>query len=94
MRCLKGLALPSSPFYIVVSIALMYRAMRMQLQPFCTTANCNRSCHQVHRRNQEPSSPSVSVPADFLKTKRNLLRRQNYFFIQGEQNHQQILFKI
>ncbi|KAL3990347.1 hypothetical protein ACH3XW_31370 [Acanthocheilonema viteae] len=60
----------------------MYRAMRMQLQPFCTTANCNRSCHQVHRRNQEPSTPSVSASADFLKAKRNLLRRQNYFFVQ------------
>ncbi|EFO19844.2 hypothetical protein LOAG_08649 [Loa loa] len=80
MRCLKGLALLSSS-YIVVSIVLMYRAMRTQLQPFCTTAECNRSCHQVHRRNQEPSAPSVSVSVDFLKAKRNL-SHWNYFFVE------------
>uniref|UniRef100_A0A0R3RRW2 Uncharacterized protein n=1 Tax=Elaeophora elaphi TaxID=1147741 RepID=A0A0R3RRW2_9BILA len=60
----------------------MYRSMRTQLQPFCTTINCNRSCHQVHRRNQEPATPCIPVSADFLKKKRNLFRRQNYFFVQ------------
>ncbi|VIO88954.1 Uncharacterized protein BM_BM9571 [Brugia malayi] len=57
----------------------MYRAMRTQLQPFCTITDCNRSCHQVHRRNQEPSPPSVS--SDFLKAKQRLLRRKNDFFV-------------
>ncbi|CAG9535247.1 unnamed protein product [Cercopithifilaria johnstoni] len=60
----------------------MYRAMRMQLQPFCTTTDCNRSCHQVHHRNQESSTLSVSASADFLKAKLNLLHRQNYFVVQ------------
>ncbi|KAM3728331.1 5-methyltetrahydropteroyltriglutamate--homocysteine methyltransferase [Dirofilaria immitis] len=54
--------------------------MRTQLQPFCTNTNCNRSCHQVHRRNKELSSPFVSISADFLKVKRNLSCGQNYSF--------------
>ncbi|EJW88478.1 hypothetical protein WUBG_00606 [Wuchereria bancrofti] len=57
----------------------MYRAMRTQLQPFCTITDCNHSCHQVHRRNQEPCPPSVS--SDFLKAKQRLLRRKNDFFV-------------
>ncbi|VDK72871.1 unnamed protein product [Litomosoides sigmodontis] len=60
----------------------MYRAMRMQLQPFCTTTNCNRSCHQVHRQNQESPKPSVWEPVNFFKAKQNLSSRQNYFFVQ------------
>lgn len=83
-RCLAAL--------IVVSIVLMYRAMRMQLQPFCTITDCNRSCHQVHRQNQESSTHSVS--ADFLKAKRNLLWRQNYSFAQGERNCEEVLLEI
>uniref|UniRef100_A0A915Q3N7 Uncharacterized protein n=1 Tax=Setaria digitata TaxID=48799 RepID=A0A915Q3N7_9BILA len=64
---------------IAVIVVLMYRAMRSELQPFCTTTGCNRSCHQVHRLIQDSSPSSASVSTE---TKRSLLRNQNHSFVQ------------